>query len=185
MAWLVVGLMVSQHAAYSQAKNNTRPGGNPDPLGQFLDKLGETTSTTLDAASAVSDVVLGTTQALAKKALGLIGVPYKYGGNTEDGLDCSGFVKLVFESTTALILPRRADEMSRLGEAVALADLQAGDLVFFNTLRRPNSHVGIYIGDGQFVHAPSRGGKVRSESMNMSYWQKRFDGAKRLPAQAK
>ncbi len=165
----------------AQAQTSTRSSANPDALTAFLERLNDTTSATLDAATTVTGTVLSAAQSVVVNALGLLGVPYRYGGNTaEQGLDCSGFVKLVFQQTTGLNLPRRAEEMSRLGSDVTDNELQPGDLVFYNTLRRANSHVGIYIGDGQFVHAPSSGGKVRTESMNTPYWQKRFEGAKRM-----
>ena len=115
------------------------------------------------------------------RALALLGVRYRFGGNTpEAGLDCSGLVKLVFQETLGLVLPRRSDDMSRYGQSVQMSDLQPGDLVYFNTMRLPFSHVGIYIGDRRFVHAPSSGGVVRVESMDLDYWMRRFDGARRL-----
>ncbi len=115
------------------------------------------------------------------RALGLLGVRYRYGGNTPDtGLDCSGLVKLVFQDTVGMVLPRRSDDMSRYGQSVAFTDLQPGDLVYFNTMRLPFSHVGIYIGERRFVHAPSSGGVVRIESLDLDYWTRRFDGARRL-----
>lgn len=115
------------------------------------------------------------------RALSLLGVSYRFGGNTpETGLDCSGLVRLVFSDAIAMTLPRRSEEMSRLGAAVSPTELQPGDLVFFNTLRRTFSHVGIYIGNGQFVHAPATGGSIRVERIGASYWTRRFDGARRL-----
>jgi hypothetical protein len=115
------------------------------------------------------------------RALSLLGVPYRWGGNTpEDGLDCSGLVRLVFEQTAGVSLPRRSVEISQVGGDVPREALQPGDLVFFNTLRYAFSHVGIYIGNGQFVHAPSRGKPVRVDSLAASYWTRRFDGARRL-----
>ncbi|WP_374623917.1 C40 family peptidase [Pandoraea sp.] len=120
-----------------------------------------------------SDVVLG--------ALNYIGVRYKYGGNTPDsGLDCSGFVRYVFQDTLNFMLPRRAEEMSRVGERIAKTDLKPGDLVFFNTMRRSFSHVGIYIGGDKFVHAPATGGKIRVEDLRESYWSARYNGARRV-----
>ena len=114
-------------------------------------------------------------------ALGLIGIRYKWGGNTpETGLDCSGLVRYVFQQVTGVTLPRTAKDMSRLGEQVALADLQPGDLVFFNTRRFAFSHVGIYLGDNRFVHAPRRGREVEVATLDSSYWQKHFNGARRL-----
>lgn len=118
---------------------------------------------------------------LASKAVDFLGVRYKRGGNTpEQGLDCSGLVRLVFKDTLGILLPRTALEMSRAGEKIDFDELQPGDLVFYNTLKRSFSHVGIYMGDGKFIHAPSSGGRVRVESMNVSYWKKRFNGARRI-----
>jgi hypothetical protein len=118
---------------------------------------------------------------LVNHAMSLLGVRYRWGGNTpETGLDCSGLVRLVYAETVGRMLPRRAVEMSREGESVSRNELKPGDLVFFNTLRRAFSHVGIYIGDGKFVHAPARGKTVRVESINSSYWVKRFNGARRV-----
>jgi cell wall-associated NlpC family hydrolase len=118
---------------------------------------------------------------LVLSALSLLGVNYKFGGNSPDtGLDCSGLVRLVFNQTMGLVLPRRSEEMSKAAAAVETKELQPGDLVFFNTLKRAFSHVGIYIGNGQFVHAPSSGGLVRVERMDSSYWQTRFNGARRV-----
>jgi len=114
-------------------------------------------------------------------ALGLIGVNYKFGGSTPDtGLDCSGLVRYVFQEVTGVTLPRTAKEMSALGAKVGAGDLQPGDLVFFNTRRFAFSHVGIYLGDNRFVHAPSRGSEVTISQLSQSYWQKHFDGARRL-----
>ena len=123
----------------------------------------------------------GLADQLVSRAMDLLGVPYKWGGNApETGLDCSGLVRHVFEDAAGLVLPRRAIEMSRAGAPVGRGDLQPGDLVFFNTLRRAFSHVGIYIGEGRFVHAPSAGGKVRVERLSGSYWANRFNGGRRL-----
>lgn len=113
--------------------------------------------------------------------MSLLGIKYRRGGNTaENGLDCSGFVRLVFKNTNEAELPRTAKEISQQGKKVDTKDLKPGDLVFYNTLRKSFSHVGIYLGDNQFIHAPSAGGKIRIESMNLSYWKKRFNGARRI-----
>jgi cell wall-associated NlpC family hydrolase len=123
--------------------------------------------------SARSDVVV--------QALALLGTPYRYGGSSpEAGFDCSGLVRHVFASVLRQDLPRRAEEISGVGQAVARAELQPGDLVFFNTLRRAFSHVAIYIGEGRFVHAPARNGRVRIEGMDDRYWAARFNGARRV-----
>jgi cell wall-associated NlpC family hydrolase len=119
---------------------------------------------------------------LVVSALGLLGVPYRRGGsNAETGFDCSGFVRSIYEQTAGLILPRRADQQAAATEKIDKSDLQPGDLVFFNTMRRAFSHVGIYVGNGKFVHAPKPGAQVRVEDMGVSYWANRFDGARRVP----
>jgi cell wall-associated NlpC family hydrolase len=120
-------------------------------------------------------------QDVAIYALGLIGVDYRYGGETpESGVDCSGLVRYVFQQVTGVTLPRTSKELSRLGNNVASADLVPGDLVFFNTRRLPFSHVGIYLGDNRFIHAPSTGSEVEISRLSESYWQKHFNGARRL-----
>lgn len=118
---------------------------------------------------------------LTVKAMDLMGIRYKRGGNTpENGLDCSGFVRYVFKDVIGTNLPRTAAEISKVGEHVEQKDLQPGDLVFYNTLKRGFSHVGIYLGDNKFIHSPSAGGQVRVESMDIAYWKKRFNGARRI-----
>lgn len=140
--------------------------------------LADAASTTVkDAAAAAWQ----TAQKLSSVALGLIGVDYKYGGDTpETGLDCSGLVRYVFQQVTGLVLPRTAKELSRVGDRVAIEELKPGDLVFFNTRRFAFSHVGIYLGDNRFVHAPSRGREVEVATIDKQFWQKRFNGARRL-----
>ncbi|HSN40919.1 MAG TPA: C40 family peptidase [Burkholderiales bacterium] len=106
---------------------------------------------------------------------------YKYGGDSpETGFDCSGFVHYVFNQAAGLVLPRNAHDISRVGEKITRDELEPGDLVFFNTLRRPFSHVGIYLGGHRFIHAPSRGGQVEIVNMTSRYWQKRYNGARRI-----
>lgn len=112
-----------------------------------------------------------------------LGVDYRPGGNSPaTGFDCSGLVAHVFREAYGIRLPQNARAQSDAGAPVSLAQLQAGDLVFYNTLKRPFSHVGIYIGDGRFVHAPRSGAQVRVESIRSTYWTQRFDGARRIEA---
>ena len=118
---------------------------------------------------------------LVMQALSLVGVRYRFGGNTPDGgLDCSGFVNYVFREAEGKKLPRNAADMSKVGSQVDAAELEPGDLVFFNTRKRPNSHVGIYLGEQRFIHAPSRGGGVEVVNMSDRYWRTRFNGARRV-----
>jgi cell wall-associated NlpC family hydrolase len=132
------------------------------------------------AKAAVSTAWNGA-QDVAIYALGLIGVDYRFGGETpEGGVDCSGLVRYVFQQVTGVTLPRTSKELSRLGNKVASADLAPGDLVFFDTRRFPFSHVGIYLGDNRFIHAPSTGSEVEISRLSESYWQKHFNGARRL-----
>jgi cell wall-associated NlpC family hydrolase len=115
-------------------------------------------------------------------ALSLVGVNYKYGGlSPETGMDCSGFVSYVFLHAVGLELPHNAFAISREGRKISRNELKPGDLVFFHTLRRAFSHVGIYLGDNLFVHsASSKTGQVEISDMQDSYWSKRFNGARRL-----
>ena len=122
-----------------------------------------------------------TASEITSYALSLIGVDYKFGGNSpEQGLDCSGLIRYVFQQATGISLPRTAREQARVGESVAVDKLQPGDLVFFNTRRFQFSHVGLYIGDNRFIHAPSTGGSVEVVSLEKQYWQKAFNGARRV-----
>ncbi len=121
-------------------------------------------------------------QNLVLNAMGFMGIPYRFGGATpEAGFDCSGFVQYVFRQAAGLVLPRSSFEQIRQGVVVARDELQVGDLVFFNTMRATASHVGIYIGENRFIHAPSRGKTVEIVDITNSYWQARYDGARRLP----
>lgn len=116
------------------------------------------------------------------QAMGMLGLPYRYGGASEiTGFDCSGLVRHLFEKSVGQILPRRAVDQARATEVIDRKELQVGDLVFFNTMRRAFSHVGMYVGDGKFIHAPRAGQSVRIEDMRTAYWQKRFNGARRVP----
>lgn len=119
---------------------------------------------------------------LISTVMGLIGTPYlRGGGHAATGFDCSGFVRSVYAESTGHQLPRIARDQARVTTTIAKKDLQPGDLVFFNTLGRAYSHVGIYVGDGNFVHSPRSGAAVRIENMKARYWASRFNGARRVP----
>jgi cell wall-associated NlpC family hydrolase len=169
--WLCILLVLLASAGV-----NAMPTATGDDLQQFivdqglLNKLEQMSQTVTDHAS---DLVVN--------AMGFLGVPYRRGGNTaETGFDCSGFVRAMYQSTIGLVLPRRANEQAAATQKIDKQDLQPGDLVFFNTMRRAFSHVGIYIGEGKFIHSPKPGAQVRVESMGHGYWQRRFDGARRV-----
>ncbi len=118
---------------------------------------------------------------IVMRALSFLGVPYRLGGeDPETGFDCSGLVRYVVSAVLGRDLPRRSSAIGAVGHSVRPDSLAPGDLLFFNTLGRPFSHVGVYIGEGRFVHAPARGGKVRVESMQARYWRLRFNGARRM-----
>ena len=136
-------------------------------------------NTTVRAAESRSQDVI---QEIPLYALSLLGTPYKYGGNLpETGMDCSGFVSHVYGQIAGIQLPRSSQEISRHGKALEPVELQPGDLVFFNTLNRAFSHVGVYVGENRFIHASSsQTGTVMVSDMNQPYWSKRFDGARRL-----
>lgn len=148
-----------------------------DALGALLAARGVVPAPAEVAVSAAGDLVIA--------ALNFLDVRYHRGGSSvSDGFDCSGFTRHVVSSVLGITLPRRsAEQAQRAGlPPVARQALQPGDLVFFNTLKRTFSHVGIYIGDGRFVHAPRSGQQVRVERMDTPYWAKRFDGARRVTA---
>jgi cell wall-associated NlpC family hydrolase len=149
-----------------------------DDMDRFLADKG-----LLTQIAQVGESVSNKASELVVTALGFLGVPYKRGGNSvETGFDCSGFVRAMYEQTVGLILPRKAEQQAAATQQIEKSELQPGDLVFFNTLRRTFSHVGIYVGEGKFIHSPRPGAEVRVEDMQKSYWRSRFDGARRVTA---
>jgi cell wall-associated NlpC family hydrolase len=172
-ALAITALALAHVGAHAQNVSN-------DDMGAFLAdkgivaKLGE-------QVSQASRVVTDKAADLVVNAMGFLGVPYKRGGNNfEQGFDCSGFVKAMYEQTIGLALPRRAAEQAAATQPIDKSELQPGDLVFFNTLRSAFSHVGIYVGDNKFIHSPRTGSVVRVEDMGVKYWSSRFDGARRV-----
>ena len=153
------------------------PGNSGDDMDKFLADKG-----LLNKLDQVRQSVGIRASELVVNAMGFLGVPYRRGGNSaETGFDCSGFVRAIYEQTIGLVLPRRADQQAAATESIDKKDLQPGDLVFFNTMKRTFSHVGIYVGEGKFIHAPKPGAEVRVESMGVAYWARRFDGARCVP----
>ena len=168
-AALIFGLLLANtvHAA---------PPATPDDMSRLLEGKG-----LLSQIDQMRESVTHTASDLVGNAMGFLGVPYKRGGSTaETGFDCSGFVKAMYSQTIGLILPRKAEQQAATTQRIDQTDLQPGDLVFFNTMRRAFSHVGIYIGEGKFIHSPKPGSEVRVDNMGLSYWSRRFDGARRV-----
>ncbi len=127
------------------------------------------------------DSVSGKSEELINQAMVVIGVRYRWDSELpQSGLDGSSFVGYVFKDKLGFLLPRKSTQMSRVGKPINREELQPGDLVFFNTMRLTFSHVGIYVGDNKFIHSPSKGASVRVDDLSSLYWDKRFDGARRL-----
>ncbi|AXF85835.1 Murein DD-endopeptidase MepS/Murein LD-carboxypeptidase [Ephemeroptericola cinctiostellae] len=123
----------------------------------------------------------GPNRALAVYAMKYLGTPYHYGGSSpSEGFDCSGLVQWSAKQSLNLNIPRSTDQQSQFGDELNVSRMAAGDLIFFNTSSQPNSHVGIYLGDGYFVHSPSSNGVVRVESLNNPYWLPRTSIARRI-----
>ncbi len=153
-----------------------------DPILQLLRERGLLPSQAAPGSQELVRQVRDTASELVLAAMNFLGVPYRAGGSGGvEGFDCSGFTRHVFEISLGLVLPRRVDDQANASGLVRIGreELRPGDLVFFNTLRRTFSHVGIYVGDGKFIHAPRAGSDVRIEDMRQAYWDHRFTGARR------
>ena len=179
--WLSFLLLVaaSAHAA--------PPTAAEDDIGRFMaekrliDRIDDVAATVGEKVSNGASTMALKTSELVVNAMGFLGVPYRRGGsNADPGFDCSGFVRAMYEQTVGFILPRRANEQAAATQKIERQDLQPGDLVFFNTMKRTFSHVGIYVGDNKFIHSPKPGAQVRVEDMGVAYWKTRFDGARRV-----
>jgi cell wall-associated NlpC family hydrolase len=194
-------------AAMAGNSANARPDTDrqPERIGRFLADIALTPPVTMAALATpsmspvapangngagkpnIAERVRDGASDMVLTAMNFMGVPYKRGGNSEEsGFDCSGFTRHIFELSLGLVLPRKADQQAHAPGLVPVKrdELQPGDLVFFNTLKRTFSHVGIYVGEGKFIHSPRAGGEVRVEAMDLAYWKKRFTGARRVEALA-
>ncbi len=179
-AFVATLCLLAAWASPAQAEPPSPPPG--DAILHLLQERGLWPAEGAIEANPVVRQMRDTASDMVLTAMNFLGVPYRRGGNSaEQGFDCSGFTRYVFEHSLGLVLPRRADEQAKqAGLAQVLRDeLKPGDLVFFNTMRRAFSHVGIYVGEGKFIHAPRTGGEVRIEDMRQAYWSKRFNGARR------
>ena len=187
--WLSLFLLVAATGAHAgPAVSAEEDVGRFTAEKRLVDRLEEVRANVGERVSEGASRVAHRASDLVVTAMGFLGVPYRRGGSSVDtGFDCSGFVKAMYEQTVAVILPRRANEQAAATQKIDRQELQPGDLVFFNTLRRAFSHVGIYIGNNKFIHSPKPGAQVRVEDMGVPYWSTRFDGARRVnlpPAQA-
>ena len=145
--------------------------------GQIVNVGQSVTQTVVQQVGQVSE----RTGDLVSTAIGFLGIPYLRGGNSaETGFDCSGFVRAIYKETIGLVLPRSSDQQAHATQKIDKSELKPGDLVFFNTMKRTFSHVGIYLGEGKFIHSPRSGASVRIEDMRIPYWNVRFDGARRV-----
>ena len=168
--------------ALQGCQSHAVPRADDDPIGRYLSQRGLAETAPPEAPEPAqrdrnADTVL--------TAMHFLDLPYRRGGNSaDDGFDCSGFTRHIYQVSLGLALPRRVDEQASAPGLLKVGreDLQPGDLVFFNTLRRTFSHVGIYVGEGKFIHAPRTGAHVRMEDMRLAYWNKRFTGARRSAA---
>lgn len=133
----------------------------------------------LEKITTIQNQTSSTAEGLLIKAKSLIGTPYRFGGTTPSGFDCSGFMQYVFKNA-GVTLPRTSRDMATVGSKVSRDDLQVGDMVFFAHSGSRISHVGMYVGEGKFIHSPSTGKTVEITSMNSKYWGGRFVTARRV-----
>lgn len=175
IAALVLGFAFSLAHA-----NSAEEAGNKEAT-KLESKIESTSSYFARFTYQVVDSVSSKTESLINDAMQLIGVRYRWNGDLpQSGLDASGFVRFVFRDKLGFLLPPKSSQMSKVGKPITREELQPGDLVFFNTMRLTFSHVGIYVGDNKFIHSPAKGSTVRVDDLATSYWDKRFDGARRL-----
>ncbi len=166
---LIISASLAAPCAADELTENT--------VGDAIVIIDEPTSENLSWQSKAQEILIN--------AMSLTGIKYKYGGSKpETGFDCSGFVRYVFSQAANLTLPPTARAISQIGKTVKKEELQPGDLVFFNTLKSAFSHVGIYIGNNKFIHAPSTGNVVRVDNLQNSYWASHYESAQRLDAEA-
>jgi cell wall-associated NlpC family hydrolase len=184
----LAGCLVGAPTAHA-APDAVAPAATSDPIMGLLGERGllKPLGASMAAVQSFRESVRDTASDLVMSAMNFLGVPYRRGGNNEEtGFDCSGFTRHIFENSIGLVLPRRADEQAHASGLMAInrAELKPGDLVFFNTMKRTFSHVGIYVGDDKFIHSPRAGSEVRIEDMRESYWARRFTGARRADLSA-
>ncbi len=172
-------------AAAAMAASSTGSALTPAPAAPGASGTGSELSAISQQSLRVVDWAATRTQDLLATALSSIGVKYRRGASDPSvGFDCSGFVRHVYKEALGLLLPHNAYSMSLQGKPVPMSELKPGDLVFFNTLKRQFSHVGIYLGDDRFIHAPSRGKTVQVDRLTDSYWVRHFEGGRRIDTES-
>lgn len=166
----LIATLLAVLAACSSTSENTQSRYNPE------------FSALVDDETALPGRLKSTANDILFQAIGLVGTPYRYGGNSpETGFDCSGLINYVFLHSAGMKLPRTTRELIDIDAPVVANDrLYPGDLVYFNTLGGRVSHIGIYVGERRFVHAPSSGGTVRMDNLDTDYWRKHYVEAKRV-----
>ncbi len=175
----ILAFLLLASAMLFSMRAHAAPAGSADDMDKLLADKG-----LMAHIERAGQTVSNKASELVVNAMGFLGVPYRRGGNSADtGFDCSGFVRAIYEQSIGLILPRKAEQQAAATQNIERNELQPGDLVFFNTMRRAFSHVGIYVGEGKFIHSPKPGAEVRVESMSVAYWNRRFDGARRVSGQ--
>lgn len=164
----LIGLFLLVIATCAQAAPD-----KPNSLDDLVMKVSAGNNKEAAQSEAAGDLLL--------QAMSLLGVAYRFGGSTpSSGLDCSGFIQYIFKKSLKINMPRTSSEMARTGKAIDRDELAPGDLVFFNTRGFANSHVGLYMGNGKFIHSPRTGKSVEVVNMNSTYWSKRYNGARRV-----
>jgi len=128
-------------------------------------------------SSSVQEIVI-------RNALSLLGTPYRFGGMTPKGFDCTGFINYVYRTSASIALPRESHDLVRVGKPISVADLRPADIVYFRIERQKPLHVGIFLGAGKFIHAPSKGGKVNIQNLSQDYWKSRYLGGRRIISDA-
>ncbi len=184
LLWAAGAIAAPEPAARPQSTT----GALTDPIMNLLVERGLINSAgTVALVESVRNTLRDSASDLVMSAMNFLGVPYRRGGISDaSGFDCSGFTRHVFENSIGLVLPHRADEQATSAGLLNInrQELKPGDLVFFNTMKRTFSHVGIYVGDDKFIHSPRAGGEVRIEDMRESYWARRYTGARRADLNA-
>jgi len=172
MRYLLIALLI-----YGFGMANAAPSNRPnDDIEKFLSDKG-----LFEQLENLRQNVGEKASKLVISSMSFLGVPYRAGGtNINTGFDCSGFVRAIFEQSVGLILPRKASDQAKVTESIERTELKPGDLVFFNTMKQAFSHVGIYVGDHKFIHSPRPGYGVRVEDMRQAYWERRYNGARRV-----